>query len=602
MRQIGVATLLHTKVGRLPLWSLITREFDETFKGEKQMIVASQSVASASTDNEVNWHSINWSQCNKIVRSHQVRIVKATKEGRWGKVKSLQRLLTHSFSGKAIAVRRVIENRGKRTAGVDGEIWDTPELKSQAIINLRQHGYNAAPLRRIYIPKSNGKRRPLGIPTMNDRAMQALYKLALEPVAETTADRHSYGFRPERSTADAIEQCFTVLSSGKSAQWVLEADIEGCYDNISHQWLLNNIPMDKTILRKWLKDGYMEAGNIYPTESGTPQGGIASPLFANMALDGLGKLLAEKFPMKISSRKPTHKVNYIRYADDFVITGRSKEQLENLVLPMVEQFLRARGLSLSKAKTRITHIDQGFDFLGQNVRKYNGKFLIKPSKTSLQNVIRKIRKVAKDNKMIKQVLLITMLNPIIRGWTLYHRHIVAKESFSKLRHEIFKILWRWDKRRHPNKSSKWVKNKYFKLIRGDAWRFACEADKQKPGEKPVTYKLVDPTKLPIKRHVKILSEANPYDKEWDSYFEKRLGYKMYNSLSDNKTLQTLWNKQKGKCPNCKQVITLETDWDVHHIIPKSKGGDNRSSNLMMLHINCHKQIHNPRLNVEAGSK
>lgn len=555
------------------------------------MIEASNIADSASTDTITKWHDINWAKCNRIVRSHQVRIVKAIKEGRWGKVKSLQRLLTHSFSGKALAVRRVTENRGKRTSGIDGVTWSNPELKSQAIINLKQPSYKPSRLRRVYIPKDNGKRRALDIPTMKDRAMQALYKLALEPIAETTADRHSYGFRRERRTADAIEQCYSVLSWKRSAKWILEADIKGCFNNISHKWLIDNIPMDKIILKKWLKVGYMESGNIYPTESGTPQGGIISPLLANMALDGLGRLLEEKFPMKISSRKPTHKVNFIRWADDFIITGRSKEQLETLVLPLVEEFLRERGLELSEAKTKITHIDQGFDFLGQNIRSYGGKVLVKPSGTNLRNVIRKIRHVAKSNKMIKQVLLITMLNPIVRGWTAYHRHICAKACFSKLRHEIFKILWRWSKRRHPNKARDWIKNKYFKRIRGADWRFACLKDKKKPNDEPIIYKLVDPTKLSIKRHVKVLAAANPYDKEWDSYFEKRLGYQMYYSLSENNNLQILWNKQKGKCLQCKSPITTETDWDVHHIVPKSKGGDNRRSNLMMLHINCHKQVH-----------
>jgi len=560
------------------------------------MMVINQVIASASPDDLMDWRSINWRKSHKIVRSYQTRIVKAVQAGRWGKVKSLQRLLTHSFSGKVLAVKRVTENRGKKTPGVDGETWSTPSDKSQAVIRLRKHGYNPAPLRRIYIPKENGKSRPLGIPTMRDRAMQALYKLALEPVAETTADRHSYGFRTERSAADAIQQCYAILSCKRMAKCILEADIEGFFDNIDHQWLLDNITMDKTILRKWLKAGYVESGSIYPTESGTPQGGIISPLLANMALDGLGKILSEKFPMKVSSRKPTHKVNFVRYADDFIITGRSKEQLEILVMPVVEQFLIERGLVLSKVKTKITHIDSGFDFLGQNIRKYKdgNKYLTKPSKSSLCRVVRKIRKIVKDNKMIKQELLITMLNPIIRGWTAYHRHIVAKESFSKLRHEIFKILWRWSKRRHPNKSSGWVMNKYFKRVRGDSWRFACEnknSNKQKDKNEPVVYKLVDPTKLPIKRHVKICSEANPYDKQWESYFEKRLKYKMYHSLSGNKKLQIMWNKQKGICPVCKQSVTTETDWDVHHVLPKSKGGDDKLSNLQMLHINCHKQVH-----------
>lgn len=564
------------------------------------MMVMNQVVASASSDNLIDWRNINWRKSHKIVRGYQTRIVKAVQEGRWGKVKSLQRLLTHSFSGKALAVKRVTENRGKNTPGVDGKTWSTPDDKSQVVISLRKKGYNPAPLRRVYIPKENGKRRPLGIPTMKDRAMQALYKLALEPIAETTADRHSYGFRPERSAADAIQQCYSTLSCKRMAKWILEADIEGCFDNIDHQWLLNNIPMDKTILKKWLKAGYVESGSIYPTKSGTPQGGIISPILANMALDRLGKILSEKFPMKISSRKPTHKVNYVRYADDFIITGRSKEQLETLVMPVVEEFLIERGLVLSKAKTKITHIDSGFNFLGQNIRKYNGgqKYLTKPSKASLCSVLRKIRKIAKDNKMIKQELLITKLNPIIRGWTAYHRHIASKKSFSKLRHEIYKILWRWSKRRHPNKSSKWVRNKYFKHIRGDVWRFACESkssSKQNNKTEPVVYKLVDPTKLPIKRHVKIISEANPYDKQWESYFEKRLKYKMYHSLSGDRKLQILWNKQKGKCPVCSQLVTIETDWDIHHIHPKSKGGDDKVSNLQMLHINCHKQIHSRRL-------
>jgi RNA-directed DNA polymerase len=293
-----------------------------------------------------------------------------------------------------MAVRRVTENKGKNTPGVDGEIWDTPKKKMDAVHALRQRGYKAQPLRRIYIPKKNGKKRPLGIPTMKDRAMQALHLLALEPIAETTADPNSYGFRQERSVADAIQQCHVVLSRQHSARWVLEADIKGCFDHISHEWLLANIPMEKAILQQWLEAGYMEKGAFYLTEEGTPQGGIISPVLMNMTLDGLEKKLRDRFQKRYPDNP---KVHIIRYADDFVITGVSRELLETEVKPIVITFLQERGLSLSAEKTKITHIEDGFDFLGRNIRRFGNKTITRPSKTNVKTVLAKVNGVIKKN-------------------------------------------------------------------------------------------------------------------------------------------------------------------------------------------------------------
>lgn len=556
------------------------------------MTVNSLGITGASPDINGGWHSINWKQCYHNVQRIQTRIVKATQEGRWNKVKSLQHLLTHSFSGKALAVRRVTENRGKKTPGIDQEIWSTPGKKYQAVLYLKKRGYKSLPLRRVLIPKSNGKKRALGIPTMKDRSMQSLYMLALEPIAETQGDQHSYGFRRERSTADAIEQCFTVLAKRCGAQWILEADIEGCFDNISHDWLLANIPMDKKILQAWLKAGFISGTSLHPTERGTPQGGIISPLLANMTLDGLGKLFKEKYPMKISSRKPAHKVNYVRYCDDFIVTARTREMLEQEILPIIESFLNERGLRISKEKTKITHINEGFDFLGQTLRKYNGKLLIKPSKKSVKKFLESIRQFTKKNKMMKNHILIEGLNPKIRGWCQYHRHVVSSQTFSKIRHELWKICWQWAKSRHSSKSRQWIKDKYFIHNGREDWCFSSKVTDFRTGNKRRVI-LYNPAQVPIQRHVQIKSTCNPYDPTWHDYIQKRDHSKTLRELK-RKGLDLIWMKQNKTCPVCKQSISLTAEWDVHHIQERSKGGDDSLSNLIMLHPNCHKQAHHSK--------
>lgn len=426
------------------------------------------------------WQRIDRRKAEDYVRKLQARIVKAQREGKYGKVKSLQWLLTHSFYGRYLAVVRVTANKGKNTAGVDRVKWSSDAAKAKAIDTLKRRGYQPMPLRRVEIPKKNGKKRPLGIPTMKDRAMQALYLMALDPVAETTGDIHSYGFRKHRSCQDAITQCHILLcKDDKSPQWILEGDIKGCFDHISHDWLLNNIPMDKEMLRKWLKSGYVFNGSLFPTEEGTPQGGIISPTLANMTLDGLQSLVSKAVkPYDIypngKRKRIVPKINLVRYADDFIVTARDKETIENILLPLIQQFMSERGLTLSEEKTKITHINDGFDFLGFNIRKYpNGKVLTKPSKDSMKSFCEKIRLKIKSNKTAKASSIVRMLNPMITGWGNYYRYGVSSKSFSRIDFEIFKSLWRWAKRRHSKKSKHWIKDKYFLQLKGRKWCFAA---------------------------------------------------------------------------------------------------------------------------------
>jgi RNA-directed DNA polymerase len=545
----------------------------------------------------VDWNAIDWRKAHQNVRRLQVRIVKAMQEGRSGKVKALQRLLTHSFSGRVLAVRRVTENRGKRTPGIDGIVWNTLHQKSVAVQSLGQRGYHPQPLRRVYIPKSSNpsKLRPLGIPTMADRAMQALHLLGLDPVAETSADPNSYGFRKERSPADAISQCFNILCrKATSPAWILEGDIKACFDQISHDWLVANIPMDKTILHKWLKAGYMEKEVFHATEAGTPQGGIASPVLANLTLDKLEQELKDRFRAR-GRNKPSLEVNYVRFADDFIVTARSKELLEDQIQPFIEQFMNERGLRLSAEKTRITHIAEGFDFLGQNVRKYNGKLIIQPSKKNVKAHLTQIRDIIRTHPSAAAGTLVIQLNPVIRGWANYHRHICSKNTFTYTDNATFKALWHWAKRRHPDKGARWVKQKYFKTIGQRHWVFSGII-KDREGKTKVVH-LLPAAYTPIRRHVKIQAKANPYDPQWEMYFEERVKGKMEENLQGQKKLLNLWKSQEGLCSHCGQLITQETSWHVHHRMWRSKGGGDERSNLEMVHPTCHQQIHNQRLSV-----
>jgi RNA-directed DNA polymerase len=351
---------------------------------------------------------------------------------------------------------------------------------------------------------------------MHDRAMQALYKMALDPVAETTADPNSYGFSTHRRCADAIEQCFITLSKRQSPSWILEGDIKACFDEISHYWILDKILLDKQVLGKWLKAGYIEEKTVYPTRKGTPQGGIISPTIANMVLDGLEQVAkASAPPWRTGHTLP--KINVIRYADDFIITGESKHLLECNVKPAIESFLKHRGLRLSEAKTRITHINRGFDFLSQNIRKYNDKLLIKPSKDSIRSLQSNIDLMIRRCQGAATEVLIRALNPILRGWVNYHRHVVAKRSCYAIHNYLFRKLWKWIRRRHGNKNIRWLIRKYWQ---NGSKPGIFSAVINKRGKKQV-YDLLHPNRVAIVRHTKIRGNANPYDPSWKPYFQNR---------------------------------------------------------------------------------
>jgi RNA-directed DNA polymerase len=538
---------------------------------------------------EPRWEHIHWGHVAKNVRRIQERIYRATQRQEWKKVRSLQKLLVRATSNKLLAIRRVTqENQGRHTPGVDGVVYDTPEARmALSRENLSLKGYRPRPVRRTHIPKDEGKQRPLGIPTIKDRIMQAIVKAVLEPEWEARFEANSYGFRPGRNCMDAITQIHTTLNQEGCSSWILDADISGCFDNIAHKPLLARIPVFDTVVRRWLKAGVVELGRHVNTEMGTPQGGVISPLLANIALDGMERLFGcetpDGRPIPPAKRKGKSKgISLIRYADDFVVVAPTREALETYVIPRLKQFLAERGLALNEAKTRIVHRSEGFNFLGFTIRRFGRTLLTRPQKERVQRHLRSIKRILDANKQVTIEQIVKMLNPVIRGWANYYRHSAAKRTYDYVAHRYWQMLWQWAKRRHPNKPSKWVKRRYFKKVWTRDWVF---------GTAYAT--LLNPAATPITRYVKVSGCNSPYDPTLRDYWAERTGRAVGRETHSRLRLHVL-RAQGYRCGQCGILFQPGESIDLHHIIPRTQGGSDKAENRIALHPYCHHPHHQRR--------
>ncbi len=576
-------------------------------KLESRNLVGSKMTnTSEITTVEMEWRDVNWKSVNRAIFRLQKRIYKASQNGDTKTVTKLQKLLVKSKSAKLLAVRKVTQdNTGKNTPGIDGVANVAPNQRLELAENLKLNG-KAKPVRRIEIPKpGKQEKRPLGIPTMEDRAKQALAKLALEPEWEAKFEANSYGFRPGRSAKDAIAAIYSDIN--QQNYYVLDADIEKCFDQINHRRLLDKLktyPGMRRQIKAWLKSGVIEQDVFYKTESGTPQGGVISPLLANIALHGMQEALHEVFPKKYTTKAMAAKYGvksdtlfnpplFHRYADDFVILHKSKKVIEECQV-IINDWLKFMGLKLKDSKTKIAHtlgdgkIQTGFDYLGFNIRQYpvkdinsatdrkgnklGFKTLIKPSQEAIKRHTKVIKQTIRECRNASQEKLIEKLTPKIRGWSNYYDSVVSSRVFGKLDNILFHQLLRWGYYCAHKKGKKHTVNKYWGVDKGQGWVFITPDRKQLRTHKDT----------PIKRVVRLKGKKSPYDGDW-AYWTQRLS----NYTTVKREVTMLMKKQKGKCPICQQYFTSEDNLEIDHIIPQSLGGKNNMANKQLVHNYCH---------------
>ena len=533
------------------------------------------------------WSQVDWKRAERRVQNLRSRIFRAAKEQRWKHVRHLTKLLLRSYANVLVSVRRITQvNRGRHTPGIDGERVATPEERARLVDDLRQYqAWKATPVRRVYIPKANGKQRPLGIPTMRDRVMQMVVKNALEARFEAEFEAQSYGFRPGRCCQDAVEEVYVALNNSAVGRhhYILDADIQGAFDHISQDFILRRIgpTPGRELIKQWLKAGYWEQGTLHHTTDGTPQGGVVSPLLANIALDGLAKRLGKGYRMA-------------RYADDIVVMAKSLPAIEQ-AYPVVAAFLDERGLALHPEKTRIVHRAEGFDFLGFRVQMRGQKLLITPQSQKVQALLRDVRSRLKHHQTVSPEAVIRHLNPLLRGWAMYYRHVVSKQTFQKVDYHIWSALWHWAKRRHPKKPKRWTYRRYFEIGKYGATFYAESQDRR---GKKIRLRLDRMPAIPIVRHVKVKGRASPDDPTLKAYWKTRRLKMGRQRVAKGSLLYGIAETQHWQCPGCGQALFDGQEGQLHHLIPVQAGGSDDRENLQWLHAACHRQRH--RQGVTAG--